>query len=61
MKPIFFSLFLNTQSYHQKYLYDNLFNMNETYIKLAVRLTLAIIRQALPNEKNIFFPHLGLV
>jgi hypothetical protein len=34
----FFSHFLNTLSCHLKCLYGNLFNANETYIKLPLRL-----------------------
>jgi hypothetical protein len=36
----FFSLFLNTLSCHQKYLCGNLFNANETNVKLPLRLAL---------------------
>jgi hypothetical protein len=38
----FFSLFLNTLSYHPKCLCGNLFNANETHMKLPLRLALVI-------------------
>jgi len=36
-----FSLLLNTLSCHKKYLCNNLFNINETHLKLTLKLTLA--------------------
>jgi len=39
LDEIYFPLFLNTSSCHQKYLWDNLFNVNETHMKLPLRLT----------------------
>jgi hypothetical protein len=49
-----FSLFLNILSCHQKCLYGNLFNANETYMKLSLRLTLVsqIIGHAASRDKN---------
>ena len=39
-KTHFFSLFLNTLPHHQKCICGNLFNANETHMKLTSRLAL---------------------